>query len=123
MYPTEYVDMQGQKGRVEGHSVSSAGHQELAAQQHHTGLLVESLPRGQLQHQGIPQPMLQLSQSCRNEVRGGDLGLDLKGFHAALNEAAAGAGPLSVGPLSSAFWSGISFVATGDCTNSGIIIL
>ena len=51
---------------------------------------------------------------------GGDLGRDLKGFHAALEEAAAGAEPLSAGPLPPAFWSGVSLVATGDCTKSGI---
>jgi len=58
--------------------------------------------------------------ACSVSEGGGDLGLDLKGFHAALDEAAAGAGPLSVGPLPSAFSSGVSLVATGDCTKSGI---
>lgn len=58
--------------------------------------------------------------ACSASEGGGDLGRDLKGFHAALEEAAAGAGPFSVGPLPSAFSSGVSLVATGDYTKSGI---
>ena len=58
--------------------------------------------------------------ACSVSEGRGDLGRDLKGFHAALDDAAAGAGPLSAGPLPSAFSSGVSLVATGDCTKSGI---
>ncbi len=58
--------------------------------------------------------------ACSVSEGGGDLGRDLKGFHAALDDAAAEAGPLSVGPLPSAFSSGVSLVATGECTKSGV---
>ena len=61
--------------------------------------------------------------ACSVSEGGGDLDRDLKGFHAALDEAAAGAGPLSAGPLPSAFSSGISFLATGDCAKSGMSLL
>jgi len=61
--------------------------------------------------------------ACSVSEGGGDLDRDLKGFHAALEEAAAGAGPLSAGPLPSAFSSGVSLVATGDCTKARNIIL
>jgi hypothetical protein len=61
--------------------------------------------------------------ACSVSEGGGDLDRDLKGFHAALDEAAAGARPLSVGPLPSAFSSGVSLVATGDYTKSGKVIL
>jgi len=53
---------------LQGHGVSSAGHEELAAQQHHSGLLIEGFSRAELQYQRIPQPMPHLPQSCRHKL-------------------------------------------------------
>ena len=52
--------------------VSLAAHEQLACQQHHAGLLHESLSRLQLQQQCISEPMPQLPQGCSH--RDGGLG-------------------------------------------------